>query len=118
MKIAHLLFVKSEPQFTPELDSVEIYYSKLTSEMYDVLIWVIYVRFLYNNYIDFMINFLINKTKSLVFIAAKMFVLLEKRYDFTPGFKWYTCCSISNFLSNIMLINICFFSCCPFSFGD
>lgn len=39
MKIAHLLFVKSEPQFTPELDSVEIYYSKLTSEMYDVLIW-------------------------------------------------------------------------------
>jgi len=38
-----------------------------------------------------------------VFIAAKMFVLLEKRYNFTPGFKWCTCCSISSFLSNIKL---------------
>jgi len=44
--MAHLLFVKSEPHFTPEFDYVELDYSKLISEMYDVLIWVIYVIFL------------------------------------------------------------------------
>jgi hypothetical protein len=46
MTMAHLLFAKSEPHFTPEFDSVEIDYSQLISEIYDVLIWVIYVIFL------------------------------------------------------------------------
>jgi len=46
MTMAHLLCAKSDPHFTPEFDSVEIDYSKLISQIYDVLIWVIYVIFL------------------------------------------------------------------------